>query len=514
MSSIQFRSRIKPAFNYGDTLNSYGVCCGITLDVGKQYRSFIECFNEGGHFIPAFNKALEDIECPNSDTKVGCCCACSYMDETSLPTLTPDGNVVSGSQPNLTAGFQSNVSECECKRKGGKWTEGTCPNVLTVGGDNDWKKYCVKGITTDVRVPRSCCHPEFDVFGIPNNIICTDTCSAEDCGDLGSFTYPAIFGSERCITPVIQGQSTTNCHSPLALSIIATNSTNYENYTIGSCYTLALSGENLEYSCSLAPKSLCKDYWIGPQNSDIVYCNSYDGVSGPYYPPSNPILIDGVYQPKTMNLGAYNSLGLTFGDKFQGGINIGTFSTPNDASTSEVYGNLQFTNPTITKYYADSVGLTFQKWALIADTDTYTVPFYTENDTIVDMNTSLWDGYYNTYGDNTKFFGIESSLTNTIKYQNRKGFIDYYIPSIYELLFYAKYLKSKKINNLGILVSSSIFNPKYLNNTNKNILNGNQYVYGISVSSILNTDEENYKTVLVDINTIQRVKFFRRIILT
>lgn len=507
MSSIQFRSRIKPALNYGDTLNSYGVCCGVSGNT-KQYKSYIECFNEGGHFIPTFgNDNIESIACPDSDTQFGCCCACSYTspnDYSLLPPLTTTGDVAPGYTPYLASGIRGNVSKCECDRVGGKWTAGECPSELT---NDNWKPLCVKGITTDVRVARSCCHVEVDAFGAPQNIVCTNTCSAQDCGNLGSFTYPAVFGNSRCDIPVIEGEDTAVCTSGLSPSIIATKTSTYENVPIGSCYTLDTVDNELKYNCTLSPERLCSGYWVEARDESNSYCSSS-------YRPTDPVSVNGVYQPQTMTESAFNALGLTSGNKFQGGIYIGTFSTPNAPSTSEVFGNLQFGKPSLSKYYADSVGLTYEKWAIIVDTKTYAISLFTENDRIVDYTTSLWDGYYNIYGNNTNFFGINTNTVNTIKYQNRAGFIDYYIPSIYELFFYAKYLRQSNITNIGILLSSSIFNTKYLNSSNKSILNNTQYVYGLSVLSDLNTIEENYKTVLVDINTLQRVSFFRRIILT
>lgn len=513
MSSIQFRSRIKPAFNYGDTLNSYGVCCGVTGN-NSVVKTFMECFNEGGYFIPTFGNDPSTVSCPDSDTRLGCCCACAYMDNndfSQLPPLTSEGIVAPGYAPYLSSGFESNISRCDCERKGGKWTEGSCPSVLTTdntpGTTGSWQYRCLKGLTTDARVPRSCCHMSYDAFGFAESVTCVNKCTAQECGDLGNNTYPAIFGESRCDIPVIFEQPTTNCVTGRSLSLISTRTTTYEDSLIGSCFTLGLSGDSLKYNCTLTPRSLCSEYWVEEKDQDTPYCSSN-------YKPSDPQLFNGRYQPQIMSESAFNSIGLTAGDQFQGGVYIGTFYTPNAETTSEVYGNLSFGQPTFSKYHSDNVGLTYEKWAIIVNTDSYSVPFLLENERTVEYNTSLWDGYFNTYGDNKAFSGVDTVLLNTIKYENRKGFIDYYLPSIYELMFYAKYLRSRNIKNMGVLLSSSLFNTKYVSNENKGIVGTNQFVYGLSVSSTLNTSDENYRTVLINSKNVQTVNFFRRIILT
>lgn len=513
MSSIQFRSRIKPAFNYGDTLNSYGVCCGTTGN-NNVVKSFIECFNEGGYFIPTFGNDPSTISCPDSDTRLGCCCACAYMDPNNfsqLPPLTSEGIVAPGYAPYLSSGFQSNVSRCDCDRRGGKWTEGACPTTLTTdntaGTTGSWQYRCLKGLTTDARVPRSCCYMSYDAFGFAESVVCTNQCTSRDCADLGTSTYPAIFGDSRCDVPVIYEQPTTNCVTGRSLSLMTTRTTDYDESLIGSCFTLGLSGDSLKYNCALTPRISCGEYWVQERDQNNPYCSSS-------YKPSDPQLFNGRYQPQIMLESDFNDIGLTAGDSFQGGVYIGTFYTPNAETTSEVYGNLSFGEPVLAKYNADNIGLTYEKWAVIVNTDSYTVPFLLGYEREVDYTTSLWDGYYNTYGDNKAFTGLDTVLLNTIKYENRKGFIDYYLPSIYELMFYAEYLRVRGIKNVGVLLSSSLFNAKYVSNENKGLIDGSQFVYGLSISSTLNTSTQNYRTVLINAKNAQTVNFFRRIILT
>lgn len=508
MSSVQFRSRIKPAFDYSDKLNSYGVCCGTSGE--KTIISFTECFNEGGHFIPVVDGDVDSVSCPDSDTRLGCCVACSYVtpgELNQIPTLTSNGDVVSGSLPYLSSGFRSNVSRCECERLNGKWTEGTCPTTLSANSNdsNYWKTWCVKGTNLDARAPRSCCHLNFDEnTGWPTGVACTDVCTSGDCGALSTQTYPSIFGSNRCTIPLVEGDLTTNCVEGSFYSLLATRTKVYEGFVLGSCYTLGLSGDSYVYDCAVTPESLCDGYWVAEADENNAFCD----IS---FAPENPQKINGRYEPQTMELTAFQSLGLTTGDEYQGGVYIGIFQTPNDATTSVVYGNLNFGEPSFSKYNADSVGSSYTKWAIIVDETPYSVSYLNETEPDINYNTSLWDGYYNIYGDGTNFNGIQTALANTIKYQIRNGFLDYYLPSIYELHFYSAYLKRNNVSNRGILLSSSIFNTKYISSINKSKLGNNTFAYG---QSILSEQSPNYQTIVVNKKSPQTVYFFRKIVLT
>ena len=506
MSSLQFRSRIKPAFNYSDTLNSYGVCCGTTGN-NKTIKSFTECFNEGGHFIPVMGGNPDSVSCPDSDTRLGCCCACAFVNSGELSQIPPvdpaTGNVAN---PYLTSGTQDNISRCDCERRGGKWTEGSCPSALSSNSSSAdyWKTYCVKGLTTDVRAARSCCHMDFDDNGWPTGIICEDVCTSSDCGDLGNETYPAVYGSSRCSAPLVNGGSITNCMSGFVPSVISTRSTVYEGFTLGACYTLGLSGDSLVYDCAVTPEALCSGYWVEQLDQTNSFCTST-------YQPTNPQKVDGKYSPQIMSRTNFDALGLTAGDSFQGGVYIGIFSSPQDSKTSVGYGNIDFGQPTLTKFYADTTGSTYAQWAVIVNETRYQVPFLKENETDISYNTSQWDGYYNTYGDGTSFQGIQTALMNSLRYQDRGGFIDYYLPSIYELFFYSAYLYNNNVEDLGVLLSSSQFNTKYISNGNKSLIGTNYFVYG---QSILKDSTMNYQTVLVNTKNIQTAIFFRRIVLT
>jgi hypothetical protein len=499
--TLQFRSRIKPAIDYSNILNSYGVCCGVTGATGSS-KSFVECFNEGGHFVPL--KGKEDIDsfvCPDVDTRRGCCCSCSYVTSGDLGNIPTYSSGMAN--PYLSSGTRSNVTKCECNRIGGKWTEGDCQTLT----QSNWENFCVSN-NQDIRAPRACCHLEFDEdTGWPTNVKCEDVCTSADCAALSTDVYPSVFSSgSRCGNPpLISGQSPITCASNEYVTRMALATNLYQGFDMGSCFTLELVDGSYEYTCTITPKEICTGHWISEQDSDTPYCTSS-------LKPENPLKVNNIYQRQEMTLTDFEDLGLEVGDEYQGGIYIGIFKpSPRNGRSSIVRGNINFGTPTSDRFVADSVGGVDNQWALIVDTTNYSVPFLLENEQDIDFKTSLWDGYYNTYGDGT-FNGIQSALTNTVKYTPRKGFIDYYLPSIYEINFYAQYLYENNKDFYGSLISSSIFNSKYINNsTNRTKIKNKSFVYG---SHISNLNTVNYRNILIDKRNIETALFFRRIVLT
>ena len=498
--SVQFRSRIKSAIDYSNELNSYGVCCGITGS--STVKSFYECFTEGGHFIPG---STLSVTCPDIDTELGCCCSCSYVQSGGFESMEsyPPQN------PYLGSGTKSNVSKCECSRLGGKWTAGSCPSLTSDNLD----ALCIQEVNEnqiDVRYPRACCHLGFDPnTGWPTEVTCTDVCNSSDCAALSTPEYPSYFDANtRCNTPLLSSQINTATCNTNPLLLMATSSKLYDgmNLSIGSCYTLSENSEgDFEYDCTLSPEILCNEYWVEAQDSDETYCDNK-------FAPSNPVKINGKYSVQTITEANFNALGLTPGDQYQGGVYIGIFQPSKlNTTSSEVYGNLDFGDAQLGTFTSDDVGGTNSKWAIIVDETLYEVPFLLNEEVDLHYNTSLWDGYYNTYGYDNLFSGIESNLMNTIKYTNRKGFIDYYLPSIYELYFYSAYLNNKGSYSKGNIISSSIFDTKYTNiGTSKNKINEKSFVYGQIINS---KSSYNYKTGLIDKYNKQTALFFRRIVI-
>ena len=505
--SIQFRSRIKPAIDYSNILTNYGYCCNPNDLQNPVQKTFVECITEGGYFVQGASG--QQVTCPEADTQLGCCCSCSYVNEEDYNLIEP----YPPTTPYLTSGTQSQITKCECTRLGGKFTpttDGNCPSLTS----ENWETYCRtthpsnSSTFIDIRAPRSCCHLEFDAnTGWPTTVVCKDVCTSTDCALLSTETYPSTFTENlRCLTTLnVNDTATAQCAAANNLALLA-NVKLYQGFDIGSCYELVNNNGSYEYECSLTPKSVCSGHWIEMQDQNNAFCKNTKE-------PTNPQKSGNVYLPQTMSLTNFNNLGLTFGDEYQGGIYIGIYKpSPISGKSSEILGNLNFDTPVNYRFVSDSIGGTAEQWAIIVDETIYNVEFLMENEKDVNYQTSLWDGYYNTYGNNNNFLGIKTNLTNSIAYVPRKGFLDYYLPSIYELGFYAKYLKNINSTNKGNFISSSIFNTKHIGSSySKTLFNGNSFVYGQGIKT---SYPVNYKNVLINKRDKQNIVFFRRILLT
>ena len=273
---------------------------------------------------------------------------------------------------------------------------------------------------------------------------------------------------------------------------------------IGPCYEL-IKNNDWEYDCRLCNKFDCNGYWVAPINSETQFCSSA-------YKPSNPVRSGSYYESAKMGLTAFEAIGLTSGMEFQGGVYIGIYKPgPLNGSSSVVRGNIKFEETKSQKFTADNIGGTFSQWAIIADLDQHSTSFLDPDEQDLNFNTSLWDGYYNTYGDNSTFSGVSTTLSKTLNSFARKGFIDYYIPSIYELGFLSEYLYSNDIVNTNVVMSSTIFNSKYIDGTTNNskFNNDETFVYGQNLSE----GEFPYVNLLINKRDRVGVIFFRRIIL-
>jgi hypothetical protein len=505
--SIQFRSRITPAIDYSTILTNYGFCCGLSGSNGLPIsKTYIECVTEGGFYVKGASG--QEVSCPQYDDRYGCCCSCSYVDPDDYNQI----EAYPPSIPYLTSGTRSRMTKCECERIGGKFTptaDGNCP-ALT---NENWESYCAgqhpdnPTLLIDVRAPRSCCHLEYDPnTGWPTTVVCKDVCTSADCAELSTETYPSTFTlNARCNIPLRANGNLTNCSNAQNLAFVA-NQPIYQGFDMGSCYSLVNVNGTYEYECSITPQEKCDGYWIIQQDQNNAFCKNT-------LQPTNPQKSGSVYLPESMTLSAFNALGLTNGDAYLGGTFIGIYKTGSSSGkSSEIYGNINFGDASFGRFIPDSIGGTHSQWAIIVDEIPVSLPFLGESEKDIDVSTSLWDGYYNTYGNGSTFQGVKTALTNQIRYQPRKGFLDYYIPSIYELNFYAAYLYNNDIKDKGNLISSSFFNTKYISSgPSKSKINNSSFVYGQAIKFYYTS---NYKNILIDKRNTETVLFFRRILLT
>ena len=170
-------------------------------------------------------------------------------------------------------------------------------------------------------------------------------------------------------------------------------------------------------------------------------------------------------------------------------------------------------------YYDDKTPReTYSKWALIVDKNEYYTNLISEQELEYSIpSTSNSDGFYNTYGDKQSFFGLNFKTLNTVKGFVRRGFADYYLPSIIEIYFLANAIRNNstllsKLGNPQKLTSSSIFFEDITSNKTKNYkFNNNIFVYG----QVINTNNGNFgKTMLVSGGAKSNLRFFRKVILT
>jgi hypothetical protein len=484
--SIQFRSRVKSVKDFGSDLKQVGVCC---YPNGTSVSStFYECFSSNGTFLVG-----ENIVCPDRG-EIGNCFACTY--------LTPEQKIQVINNPDILQGNiiwgTSTVTECECTRVGGVFH----PTVPT------------KPNGRDARIPQSCCYFAYNASGFPLGITCENVCSEKECSLKGITlnngqlkNTPVYDGENTCLTSNCSTTNLTNfLYTQMAIGAASTTTDD-----VGACFVLSETTDGYSYDCDLTTRSTCVGYWISPdiEESDFVYCNSI-------YAPTVPSTISGrAIEPEIMSESSFNALGLTPGDEFHGGIYIGKFM-PNSSST-KVYGSLNFTTPEVRHYNETSPRDSYRKWALIVEPNSYYTRYMKTSEVYSSIpQTSLSDGFYNCYGNRTDFYGLKTSLLNSIVGKIRKGFADYYIPSIVELQFLAN---AMRINpslsdileiNSKLISSSFFFEDITTAKTNKYNFNGNIFLYSQELASSSNFG----KLVLTPATGYSYLRFFRKVILT
>lgn len=483
--SIQFRSRVKSVKDFGSDLKQIGLCC--YTDGTSESLSFYECFTTNGTFLIG-----ENVECPQQGQQ-GNCFACTYLTQAQKAQVIEDSSILIG---NLTWGTAT-VTQCECARVGGVFHP-TNPN--NVNG-------------RDARIPQSCCYFAYDASGFPIGITCENVCSEKECS-LKGITFndgtlkntPVYNATETCLTSNCSSSNLTNfLYTQMAIGAASTTTD-----SVGACFDLIQNDSGYSYECNLSLQSDCSGYWISQdlEEDGFVYCDSI-------YAPTTPTVVEGrSIEPEIMTEAAFNSLGLTAGDEYHGGIYIGKF-TPNSA-TSKVYGSLNFSAATEKHYNETSPKGEYSKWALIVHKTNYFVPFHKKEEAQYITRTSLSDGFYNCYGNKLDFYGYKSSLLNSIVGQIRNGFADYYIPSIIELYYLANKLRTNSSLYTTLGINSKLFSSSFFfedittSKTLQSNFNGTSFIYGQELAN----NSSFGKTILVPTTSTSYLRLFRKVILT
>lgn len=522
--TVQFRSRIRSVFDYGKDLKKIGKCC--FSDGTSEQNTFVECFNKSGKFY-----SDENATCPNA-ADLGHCCACSYLSEFDRIKISSSypyefNNELSqylflqdtANPPGI--GIRSNITKCECDRIGGNWIPlAQTPNRLMC---RKQVTVVVSGsptsFTTDVRFPNACC--SFILDGTqPIGVTCSNVCNARECANLNiaesgpnDLYADSVFSpNQACGTPIVPGVPAITCASSIITSRMLSGTDAFGQYDYGPCYELTQNNNVYNYECSLTNSFNCNGYWIDPivQNKEIEYCSSK-------YAPKVPTVTNGFVNPIIYSQQEFDQLNLSIGDEFQGGIYIGIFKPQKSKSTgySKVYGALNFTQPAST-HISVSDESPYSKWAIIVNKSFLNTILFYSNDINVSYSSSYYDGYLNCYGEPTKRSPINSATINTITGKPRNGFIDYYIPSIIEMMFFNEQLRTNQIlKNLfsmsGYFTSTTFFDDKYSVSTptGKNTFNNLNFLYATNFS-----DDQNFgKSSIVNINKDVNFMLFRRLII-
>lgn len=501
--SIQFRSRIKSVFNYGNELKQVGKCC--YNDGTSENLTFNQCFANGGYFLTDLNAT-----CPSESTK-GYCCSCSYLSASqrqlvvnNLPYSTGNSFFQDGS-----FGILPNITKCECDRIGGNWSETNSSYTL-----------CQKDVENlgkiDTRIPNGCC--SFIVQnGAPIGVTCQNVCTARDCANLVLVESgpddpyrDTVFNENKvCGKEIVLNAPEAECSSGLVTSRLISANAAFAEDALGPCYTLDQT--TLEYSCTISPSYLCSGYWVDPGEEGVLYCNSSST------PKSYTKNID-YLNPIQYTQQEFNQLGLSVGDEFQGGIYIGTFvpKKQNATNYSRVYGSLNFSTPSST-YLDVSSESSYKKWALIVNKSFFTARILSQSDPNYNFTSSYYDGYLNNYGDPASNYKITSKTLNTFAGKLRNGFIDYYVPSIIEMMFFAEQYRTNTVlsDNLDLrktFVSTTFLTDKYLNQNpiGKDSFDDFRFFYGQDFTAGSNFGKVFASTIYTEVNFL----LFRRIVIT
>ena len=501
--SIQFRSRTRSIFDYGARLSSTGKCC--YSDGTNEITTFNQCFANSGYWQSDVN-----ADCPEDTTK-GYCCSCTFLSSSQKQEVV-NNLPYSTTNPffqDSTFGIQENITKCECDRIGGNWSEAVSSFELckkTINGNQ----------TVDTRIPNACC--SFIIQnGAPIGVTCQNVCNARECANLvlveagpdDPFTDTVFKPNEVCGKSLLSGINPATCDDGVVTSRLLSANAAFSNDPLGPCYTL--NPTTLEYDCTVSPEYLCSaGYWVDPGEEEVMYCS--DSFAPKSYTKTNSYI-----NPISYTQAEFNSLGLSIGDEFQGGIYIGTFTPKksNTTSYSRVYGALNYAKPQ-SNVIDVSDESPYKKWALIVDKSFFTARILSASDANYNFNTSYYDGFLNCYGDPPGAYKITSRTINTFAGKMRKGFVDYYIPSIVEMMFFAEQHRTNTaLSNQFTLnkrfVSTTFVTDKYLSAipVGQNEFDGYRFFYGQDLSS-----GKNYGRVYATtINSEANFMLFRRIVI-
>jgi len=244
---------------------------------------------------------------------------------------------------------------------------------------------------------------------------------------------------------------------------MASGSNLFRDIQYGNCYRLIDNGSaGYSYDCEITAEFFCYDgYWVPAQNeNDFCFNNSVQ--------PQIPLKSARKVEPEKMTQEDFTASNINIGDFYKGGIYIGTYypGSPLSSSGSDIFGSKLFSYGSTMKSDASGAGeKTYNKWAIFIEPFDYKTSLYASDEKInLNFNKlSSYDGFYNCYGNGSSFSGIKNRTTNTIVGKDRKGFVDFYIPSLNEMMFITEQIRknkylANKLNMFGTYMTSSSYN--------------------------------------------------------
>lgn len=424
-----------------------------------------------------------------------------FYDPTIPPQYPPNGS-----------GYSGDYTEFTIKMTGTTTTTRWNYTVSCPEGPPSLTSLAGAGFSCDVdlRLPRSCCYFDYDINGFPVGVSCENVCNPRECELKNISSNPSVFSTGTICAPDIL--STTITTIPFTCSqttpLIASGSNLFQNIPYGSCFRLIDNGSaGFSYECEITPEFFCYDgYWVPVENQSDLCNNS------PYIP-QVPLKSSRKVEPETMTESSFLNLKIREGQLYKGGYFIGIFEpgSPITPKGSEIYGSKEFSSANYIHSDAIGNGDKYAKWALFVEPANFTTSLFQSNEidnTDVGL-ISTYDGFYNCYGNSNTFSGIRNKTMNTVVGKNRKGFVDFYLPSINELMFLTKQMSknsylAKLLNMSGIYISSSYYGN----------LIYTQYMSENPIFIPDNTSSNYGRVLLAKSNSLLNCVFFRKIVLT
>ena len=550
--TTQFRSRIKSSVSYALEEGATGACClpdGTKLS-GNDITLF-SCNRQDGFFRQGDPDLLQ---CPDRGL-TGCCCSCSnirdqegvfdrflYNEEQSVFADDTDYYDASLLVDNMnTLGLKDNVTQCECFKRQGNWFYGKCNEIGSIESlCGHYANISENSSRHDARFPAACCHGSQD-----DELTCTDVCTQSECRELANpseeeasfsvFNGVKVNGSgllcDQGIPPVAPFDNNISC------DVDAVQNIERQSQTIGDdlssikneiasintssglevdkydklvkqqielllsqkfpCLELKTENDELSHTCSQKTSKDCffsRGYSYPRLTNKIDKCSDVTtyipkrGSGGLRYIPATT---------SSSNMPEEGSI-------FQGGVYAGIFS-PGE-STIKLQKNKKIF---LDKSRNIGPGASNKKWGLIISTLPYdpitnnTDKFRMNNtgDSLVDLPSSYYDGFFNTYGDGSSYFGYTSELFENVRSLKFNGFVGWYIPSIDELSFL--YSKLHPVNYVQDGIQGILSNKHFGRSIEESFARGyrsRQKIEGLSFSQYMQS--KMLSSTLVNVNDI------------